>query len=190
MTEIKGDLIIPGDKLAVIEEFEAGEGTYVEDGVIRASALGVVYKDLALRRIEVRRRKTVGIPKAGDVVIGQVESAQTSDVNVRIHFINGTLTQKGFLGLLLLREDFNKAKAGDKSRLPCKVGDLIRAKVVANVDMIIILSMHCPSCGVIYAVCSMCGGKLVKMDARLKCVECGNVESRVIAPDYGRFRLP
>jgi exosome complex RNA-binding protein Csl4 len=35
--EIKSSLTVPGDRLAVIEEFEAGEGTYVDDGVIRAS---------------------------------------------------------------------------------------------------------------------------------------------------------
>lgn len=186
----KKKVTLPGDKLAVIEEFEAGEGTYVVDGVIRASTLGEVHKNLANRRIEVKPRKVIRIPKAGDIVIGQVEAIQASDISIRIHFINNEPSQKGFIGILLLREDENRVSKGGKNKIPCKVGDLVRAKVAANVDMVIILSLICPSCGVIYAVCSMCGGKLVKMDTRLKCVECSNVEYRVIAPDYGKVKIP
>ena len=33
---------IPGDELAVIEEFEPGEGTYEVNGKIRASILGKI----------------------------------------------------------------------------------------------------------------------------------------------------
>ncbi len=183
-------MIIPGDKLAVIEEFEAGEGTYVKDGAIRANTLGVVHKNLAERKIEVKRRRTCRIPAAGDVIIGQVESAQAYDISIRIYFINNETSQKGFVGMLLLREDENRSNRGVKNRIPCKVGDLVRAQVAANVDMIIVLSLLCSNCGVIYAVCSLCGGKLVKTDTRLKCVECGNVEYRVVAPDYGRVKIP
>jgi len=186
--EIKRSMTLPGDKLAVIEEFEAGEGTYVSDGVIRASTVGVVHKDVVNKKIMVRRSRENRLPKAGDIIIGQVEAAQPSEVNIRIHFINDIPSQKGFIGMLLLREAESKVSWGNK--LPCKAGDLVRAKVLANVDMIIILTLSCPNCGVIYALCSHCGGQLVKMNSRLKCVECGNVEHYVIAPDYGKVRLP
>lgn len=183
--EIKGSMTLPGDKLAVIEEFEASEGTYVDDGAIRASTVGVVHKDIVNKKIMVKRSKENRLPKVGDIIIGQVESAQQSEVDIRIYFINDTPSQKGFIGMLLLRENENKV-----GKLPCKAGDLVRAKVVANVDMIILLTLSCPSCGVIYALCSLCGGKLVKMNMKLKCVECGNVEQLVIAPDYGKVSLP
>ena len=185
--EIKSSMSIPGDRLAVIEEFEAGEGTYVDDGVIRASTLGVVHKDVVNKKITVKKGRENRLPKVGDIIIGQVESAQPSEVNIRIHFINDSPSQKGFMGMLLLREDEGKVSMGDK--LPCKAGDLVRAKVAANVDMIIILTLSCPNCGVIYALCSLCGGELVKMNTRLKCVECGNIEHRVIAQDYGRVKI-
>ncbi len=186
--ETKSNMTVPGDRLAVIEEFESGEGTYVHDGVIRANIVGVVHKDIVNRKIVVKREKVNILPKAGDIIIGQVETAQPSEVNIRIHFINDLPSQKGFIGMLLLRENESKVSKGNK--LPCKAGDLVRAKVAANVDMIIILTLSCPKCGVIYALCSLCGGQLAKMDSRLKCVECGNVEYRVIAPDYGKVRLP
>jgi len=187
--EIKRNMSIPGDKLAVIEEFEAGEGTYIDDGgVIRASTVGVVHKDVVNRKIMVKRRRENRLPKVGDIIIGHVESAQPSEVNIRIHFINDSPSQKGFIGMLLLREEESKEGRGNK--LPCKAGDLVRAKVAANVDMIIILTLSCPNCGVIYALCSLCGGQLVKINTKLKCVECGNIEHRVIAPDYGKVRLP
>jgi exosome complex component CSL4 len=186
--EIKSSLTVPGDRLAVIEEFVAGEGTYVDDGVIRASTLGVVHKDVVNKQIMVKREKVNRLPKVGDIIIGQVESAQPSEVDIRIYFINDSPSQKGFIGMLLLREDESKVSRGNK--IPCKVGDLVRAKVAANVDMIILLTLSCPKCGVIYALCSLCGGQLVKMNMRLKCVECGNIEHRVIAPDYGKVRLP
>lgn len=178
-------MTIPGDKLAVIEEFEAGEGTYVDDGVIRASTVGVVHKDVVNKKIMVKRERVNKLPEVGDLIIGQVESVQPPEVYVRIHFINDSPSQKGFVGILLLRESESKG-----NKLPCKAGDLIRARVAANVDMIIILTLSCPNCGVVYAFCSLCGGKLVKTNVRLKCVECGNVEYRVIASDYGKVRLP
>jgi len=185
LVEIKSGMTIPGDKLAVIEEFEAGEGTYVDDGVIRASTLGIVHKDLVNKKIMVKREKVNKLPEVGDLIIGQVELVQPPEVYVRIHFINDLQSQKGFIGMLLLRESESKG-----NKLACKAGDLVRAKVAANVDMIILLTLSCPRCGVIYAHCSLCGRQLVKTDARLKCAECGNVEYRLIAPDYGKVRLP
>lgn len=186
--EIKSALSLPGDKLAVIEEFEAGDGTYVDDGIIRARAVGVVHKDVLGKKIAVKRKKADKLPKVGDIVIGQVESAQPSEVDIRIYFINDAPSQRGFVGMLLQREDENRGGRGNK--MPCKAGDLVRAKVAANVDMIVVLSLACSNCGVIYAVCSVCGGELVKMDSRLKCVECGSVEHRITAPDYGKAKLP
>jgi exosome complex component CSL4 len=186
--ETKSGMTIPGDKLAVIEEFEAGEGTYVDDGVIRASTVGVVHKDVVNKKIMVKRERMNKLPEVDDIIIGLVESVQPSEINIRIHFINDLPSQKGFIGALLLRNVESKVSRGNK--LPCKAGDLVRAKVAANVDMIIILTLSCPNCGVIYALCSLCGGRLVKTNTRLKCVECGNVEYRVIAPDYGKVRLP
>jgi exosome complex component CSL4 len=182
-TENKG---IPGDKLAVIEEFESGPGTFLDGDVIRASVLGDVVKDLQSRSIQVKSMKRRTIPKAGDIIIGQVEMAQGNIANVRILSLNDVTSQTGFMGLLLIKQ--NRGPRG-RSATVCKLGDLIRAKVTNNLDMVITLTVDAPECGVIHASCSICGSNLININSRLKCVECGNVEFRKFAPDYDKVKL-
>ncbi len=181
--------VIPGDKLAVIEEFEPGEGTYVIDGAIRAHTVGEIHKDMEHRRIAVIRKKSTGVPRSGDTILGQVEGMQAGLANIRIHRINNQITQRGFVGLILLRQERSKPMKGAKNRVRCKVGDLVRVKVASNLGMNIILSIEDPSCGVIYSVCSLCGGRMNRINERLKCTECGNIEQSKLAPDYGRVNL-
>jgi len=67
----------------------------------------------------------------------------------------------------------------------CKPGDLMRAKVVSDLNKAYHLSTEDKNLGVIYAFCSRCGHLLELMRERMRCSACGNVEKRKVAQDYG-----
>jgi len=43
--------------------------------------------------------------------------------------------------------------------------------------------------GVVYALCGNCGKLLLRGGDRAKCDECGNVEERKLAADFGRIPI-
>lgn len=180
---LKSEATLPGEALAVMEEFEAGRGARQFDGIIRATIAGRPIFDFKTRRVHVEpARRTARTPSPGDSVIGHVESAQNAVVNVFIHRVNGRLSPGGFTAMMQTRP--SQRSRGGRVAL-CRAGDVIRATVVSDQNAIIQLSLDGPNDGVVYAMCSVCGGSMARVDHRIKCVECGNVEERKLAPDFG-----
>jgi exosome complex component CSL4 len=174
---------LPGDPLAVSEEYLPGSNAYDADGTIRALQTGVVVKDMRQREINVKATVVPKVPSVGDVVTGQIEVAQTSTSNLKIHYLNGKPTQGGFVGILFLREE--RGGRGMR-RVAVKLGDVVRAKVVSTMNAMIHLSIGEPHLGVIASLCSNCGRPLVPAGTRAQCSNCGNVEDRKFADDFGR----
>ena len=69
---------------------------------------------------------------------------------------------------------------------PVRLGDVVRCRVFSLLNGIIHLSIDDDKTGVIFALCGNCGRPLQKGGNRAKCVECGNVEERKLASDFGR----
>jgi len=67
-----------------------------------------------------------------------------------------------------------------------KLGDIVRCGVHSLMNGMIHLSLNDDHAGVIYALCSNCGKPLLRAGSRVKCVECGNVEERKLADDFGQ----
>ena len=66
---IKKGKVMPGDELAVIEEFESGKGTYEIKGQIRASVLGETTVDNKKKFIQINESiKRSRLPKENDQV--------------------------------------------------------------------------------------------------------------------------
>ena len=76
--------VLPGDKLAVTEEFLPGQHTYDDSGQIRALTVGSVQKDLKNMEISVKPAVEPEIIRVDDWVTGQVETAQANSANVHI----------------------------------------------------------------------------------------------------------
>ena len=125
MSTNKQSRVLPGDPLAVSEEYLPGNNAYDADGTIRALQTGVVVKDMREREIDVRSTVVPKIPNVGDVVTGQIEVAQTSTSNLKIHYLNGKPTQGGFVGIIFLREE--RGGRGMR-RTAVKLGDIVRAR--------------------------------------------------------------
>ena len=98
------------------------------------------------------------VPTVGDVVTGQIETAQSSVSNLKIYYVNGVPTSAGFVGLIFLREERGGGRGMRRTQV--KLGDIVRAKVVSTMNAMIHLSIGEPHLGVMATLCSNCGSPL------------------------------
>lgn len=180
----KKSAVLPGDEVAVSEEFLPGHNVYDDDGVLRALSVGRVLEDRKRSEISVKPSAEVGLLSVGDYVTGQVEVAQTSSAGVRIFYVNGRLSDRGFTGSLMLRSG-PPGRGGRRGPI-VKLGDIVRCRIHSLLNGMIHLSIGEDHAGVIYALCSNCGRPLLRAGSKVKCEECGNVEERKLANDFGQ----
>jgi exosome complex component CSL4 len=174
------NIVLPGDRIATIEEFEAGPGTTVSSDLVVATRVGDVLREMADRKVKVVPSKQASkLPEEGDSVIGTVQSAASSVAQVRIDAINELPSYKELSGMLSLRDDRRRRSP------PVRPGDTIRAKVISTKNSIYHLSLEGKENGVLHTVCSLCGGRTIALGRdRVKCTECGFVDERQLAEDY------
>ena len=180
----KNEAVLPGDKLAVSEEFLPGPHAYDDSGLIRALAVGSVQRDMKNMEISVKPSAKADVIRVGDVVVGQVEGAGSGSASVKISYLNGKPTEKDFTGALSTKSE-RRGRGGPRGP-PVKLGDVVRAKVFSLTNGIIHLSVNEDQLGVMYASCGNCGRPMQRGGSRAKCDECGNVEDRKLAADFGR----
>jgi len=181
----KAGVALPGDKLAVSEEYLPGKHTYDDSGLIRALTVGEVVKDAQNMEISVKAAVEPQTIKVDDWVTGQVEVAQSNSAFVKIYYLNGKPTHKDFEGMLSLR-GLTGGGRGQRRTTPVKLGDVVRCRVISLLNGIIHLSIDEPDMGVVAALCGNCGAPLLRGNStKAKCDECGNVEERKLAQDFG-----
>ena len=180
-----GNLVVPGERLGVIEEFTPDSGTYVKDGVIHSKIVGRSLVDLQNRRVSVYPAiDGAAVPKLSSIIMGQVGNAQSDNVLVRI-FKVGNKKLSGDFGGILHISDVSDRYVNSMNEV-CKPGDIIRAKVISEKNRIFHLSTNDKNLGVVDAFCSRCGNLLEPERFELRCPKCGNIEKRKMAPDYGK----
>jgi exosome complex component CSL4 len=183
-----GHLVLPGERLGVIEEFIPDSGTYVKDGVIYSKIVGRTLMDLISKRVSVYPLITVAsVPKVSTTVVGQVGNAQSDNVLVRIFKIGPKRLSGVFAGILHI-SDVQERYVKSMNDV-CKPGDIIRTKVISNKNQVSHLSTKDKDLGVIYAFCSRCSSLLEPKRHQLQCPKCGNIERRKITSDYGKGEI-
>jgi len=184
-----GEFVTPGEKLGVIEEFIPDFGTYVNDGSVHSKVVGSLLLDLTNRKVSVYPlTRRVNVPRVGSLVIGTVVGVQDSLASIRIIKIGTRFLSGFFTGILHISEV--SFRYTETMFDVCRLGDIVRAKVISNKNRTYHLSTKGLNFGVIYAFCSQCGGYLtLGRQRRLKCSSCGHVEKRKVASDYGKFIL-
>ena len=183
-----GHLVLPGERLGVIEEFIPDSGTYVKDGVIYSKIVGRTLMDLVSKRVSVYPLITVAsVPKVSTTVVGQVGNAQSDNVLVRIFKIGPKRLSGVFTGILHI-SDVQERYVKSMNDV-CKPGDIIRTKVISNKNQVSHLSTKDKDLGVIYAFCSRCSSLLEPKRHQLQCPKCGNIERRKITSDYGKEEI-
>jgi len=192
-------LVLPGEALGVIEEYNPGPGTYVDHhGVIRASISGVLRLDRSSRTLLVtpKTRAFASLPQYGDVVLGVITNIRPDLVVVEIHAkvslspsgprilseFKGRLT--GAIPISHVAEERIK-DVHDYFR----VGDIILARTLNSANPYTLTTKE-PPLGVVYAECARCGAPLKPLSNKaMKCPVCGNVESRKVSALAGHKGL-
>jgi len=180
--------VFPGERLAVIEEYGDGEGTYEMDGDIRSAELGVTRRNNAARSMEVEKKTPeIIVPKEGMVAVAEVGSVARRDARVDIFMLDGRLIHPTYSGVVHISDisrDYTK-----NIDLALRSGDIVKGRIVNVRNRLNQMSLAGNEYGVVYAFCSRCGGLLENDRGRLTCPDCGRVERRKTASSYGREEL-
>lgn len=180
-----GQIVLPGERLGVIEEFIPDAGTYVRDGVICSKVVGRALLDLQNKRVSVYQLvHGARVPKNGSVVLGQVSNVQTQNAVMRIFKIGTTQLSGFFTGILHISDV--RLRYVESMFNVCKPGDILRAKVISEKNRTYHLSTKDKNLGVVYAFCSQCGHMLELRRQGMLCLRCGKIEKRKTALDYGK----
>jgi exosome complex component CSL4 len=178
-------LVLPGERLGVIEEFTPNAGTYVKEGVIYSEIIGHALLDLLNKRVSVHPLITdAKIPKVGSIILGQVTNVQTQNASLRIFKIDKKQLSGVFTGILHISDV--QLRYVESMFDVCKPSDIIRAKVISEKNRTYHLSTKDKNLGVVYAFCSNCGYALESKRQSMYCPRCRHIEKRKTALDYGK----
>jgi len=184
-TRERGQLVVPGEKLGVVEEFSPGQGAYEENGTIYAQLVGHTLVDLSKKVVSVHPRvRTPIVPTEGATVLGLVTNAQGRVATVNILKIDDHVLQTPFVGVLHISSSSPRYEK-DMADV-CKALDIVRARVMNVKNRDPQLTTIGRGLGVVKAFCSRCRHVLIRRDHALRCESCKNIETRKIAEDYGR----
>lgn len=133
----KHAICVPGDRLASVEQNEAGYGTYVKHGYIFASLAGTLQKTFgpALPKISVESKHfNQKLPGVGSIVTCKIIGISTRFAKCSIIAVNNVTISEPFRGMIR-REDV-RAKDIDRVEIvkSFRPGDVVLAKVLSLGD--------------------------------------------------------
>jgi exosome complex component CSL4 len=179
-------IVMPGDKLGIIEQYLPGEGTYDDNGEIKSSVLGNVKINQKMKVISVESDAKPALLKVGDVVYGQITDIKPQRANVKIDCIKDNarplaLPYMGAIHISQAKKDYLE-KLSDAFR----IGDIVQAKVVKLTGDNVDLGTVDDDCGVLKAMCTRCRDYMhtTKKQNELQCNSCNKKEKRKISKNY------
>ncbi|MBN1860796.1 MAG: exosome complex RNA-binding protein Csl4 [Candidatus Thermoplasmatota archaeon] len=186
---MKQKLVMPGDQLSTSEELLPGDGTFEENGIIRAARIGTYVVNEKHRTAEVKpASSTPVLLKKGDIVIAKVTMAKPTMIIAEVlHVAGKNRSVSGDTDSTIHVKEIAQGFIKDASS-EYKTEDYIRAKVI-QVKPSVQLQTKDRDLGAIKALCSKCRHSLIKKSHGLECENCGNREHRRIADDYGALDL-
>ena len=182
-----GDFVMPGDAIGIIEQYLPGEGTYDDEGDIKASVLGNVKITPEMKTIEVEPVSgSPGLLKVDDVVYGQITDIRNQRVNVKLDSIKGSTRPLALPYMAAIH--ISKAKEGYLKQLTdaFRIGDIIEAKVDKITGDNIDLRTIDPEDGVVKAICTRCRGFMhtTNRENEVQCSVCNRKERRELSINY------
>lgn len=185
---MEAKMVLPGDQIAVAEEFEPGEGTYEHNGLVFAATPGVLQLDAHNRVARVRPFNPPAELHVGDIVYGVVDDIRGMMATATVDAIHGRARQisgenGGTIHISNVSEEYT-----EDIRDMYHLGDVIRAKVI-QVKPSLQLTTAEPDLGVVKALCGQCRGVLELRGRDLYCPRCERTERRKIARDYNDLKL-
>lgn len=184
-------MVLPGDYVAESEEYMPGFGVYSEKGKLFSSNIG----DLELEskthtaKVNVKTRipkmQGVGIVTLG-VIVDVSENVALVDL-IPFESKNFVFVPNGITAVIHI----SKVKGGftENLRQEFKAGDIVRAEIIEVSKHTVSLTTDGKNLGVIKAFCSKCRSELLKKGTSIECSNCGFVEDRKFAYDYGSGKI-
>jgi len=168
--------VLTGDKIAVIEEYEAGNNTRNDGHIVRATVIGESEIDQKERIDNVKNQKNTSIPEKGDIVIGTVEAVMGSMIAVMIKYINSRPVKSQVECICATRNI--------RKRNIALVKDLVKLKIIGHLNGAIHATIQDPELGVLFTKCRKCGMDVKPLRDIVKCIECGWTDDRKLSNDF------
>jgi len=169
----------PGDKIASIEEYEAGHNTFDDGDMVRAATVGQIDMNKTTRVANVNHPKLLSIPRVGDVIVGAVAAVMSSMIAVSIDYINGKPTTS--------KVECVCGTRNLRIRNVALVNDIVTLKIVSHINGTIHAAINEPELGILYTKCRKCGGKVVSMRDAIKCTDCAWIDERKLSKNFGKY---
>ena len=170
--------IFPGDKIASIEEYEAGDNTFDDGNMVRAATVGEKDMNKTTRTISINHPKMLSIPKVGDIIIGKVAAVMSSMIAVSIDYINEKPTTS--------KVECVCGTRNLRIRNVALVNDIVALKIINHLNGTIHAAISEPELGILFTKCRKCGGKVVSMKDAIKCTECSWIDERKLSTNFGK----
>ena len=170
--------IFPGDKIASIEEYEAGDNTFDDGDMVRAATVGEKDMNKTTRTISINHPKMLSIPKVGDIIIGKVAAVMSSMIAVSIDYINEKPTTS--------KVECVCGTRNLRIRNVALVNDIVALKIINHLNGTIHAAISEPELGILFTKCRKCGGKVVSMKDAIKCTECSWIDERKLSSNFGK----
>jgi exosome complex component CSL4 len=185
----KDKVVLPGDQVSTSEELLPGDGTFEEEGIIRAARVGTYYVDEKHRRAIVKPLTSIPIElRKGDIVLAEVGSVRSNMVIANVIHVTGKKRPiSGDTNGTIKVSEISNGYTKDPST-EFAPGDIIRAKVT-QVRPSVQLATKDKNFGVIKATCSRCRHSLRMKGNVLECENCKNKERRKTAFDFNNYDI-
>ena len=170
------NFVLPGDKIAITEEYEAGKNACDDGHIVRSTVIGENEIDKKERLVNVKNHKSTSVPEEGDIVIGTVEAVMGSMMAVLIKYINSKPVNSQVECICPTRNI--------RKRNVALVKDLVKLKIVGHLNGAIHATIQEPSLGVLFTKCRKCGMDVKPLRDIIKCVECGWTDDRKLSSDF------
>ena len=168
--------VLPGDKVAIIEEYGSGKNTYDDGEIIRSVVAGEYDNDKKERIVNVKNLKSTSVPKLDDVVIGTVAAVMGSMFVVLVKYINSKPVKSQVECICSTRNI--------RKRNIALVKDLVKVKIIGKLNGAIHATLNGPELGVLFTKCRKCGKNVKPLRDIIKCTECGWTDDRKLSSDF------
>ena len=170
------NFVLPGDKIAITEEYEAGNNASDDGHIVRSTVIGENEINKKERLINVKRHKVISIPEKDDIVIGTVEAVMGSMMAVLIKYINSKPVNAQ-VECICPTKNIRK-------RNIALVKDLVKVKIIGKLNGAIHATINGPELGVLFTKCRKCGKNVKPLRDIIKCTECGWTDERKLSSDF------
>lgn len=168
-------LTVPGENLAIAEEFQPGFGTFEEEGIVYASIPGNALMENAVAQVE--NQRAIRRLSRGDLVYAIVRNVYDQVALLEFQSVpyRAATNTYAYMRIAHVQRGFT-----EHFRDVFRIGDFVRARVHEVKPLGIYLTMADGDLGVIRAFCASCRHEIPVTKRDTTC-NCGRRQQRKIA---------